>query len=351
MQKRFFILTIVLFFLLILITSLIVFFVDPCFLYREPSYSYFLQDERFQNNGILKTFDYDSVITGTSMTQNFRASEFDSLFNCQSIKVCNSGGSFKEIHDRLATGFSSDNTIRFVVWGLDYGYLLSDKDTMYYSDLPDYLYNDSVFDDYKYLLSKDYLALSIKCLINTIQKKKPTSFDEYSYWGDKYSYGKSIVDKTYNRSEKKGIVKPFTDADYHVLFENINQNILSLIDDNPQTDFYLFFTPYSIYYFDSLNQEGSLEKSLELHEYALQLMLDVPNIRLFSFMDMYSVTDDLDNYKDMYHYGEWVNAEMLNCMKNDEHRLTADNFERYCADVRDHYLNYDYDGDFADQPE
>ena len=43
--------------------------------------------ERYLNDGIIKTYDYDAAIVGTSMMQNFKASQFDRLFGTKSIKV------------------------------------------------------------------------------------------------------------------------------------------------------------------------------------------------------------------------------------------------------------------------
>jgi hypothetical protein len=59
------------------------------------------RDERYLNDGIVKHFDYDSIITGTSMTQNFRASEFDELFKAHCVKVPLSGASYREINELL----------------------------------------------------------------------------------------------------------------------------------------------------------------------------------------------------------------------------------------------------------
>ena len=44
--------------------------VDPFFHFHKPvsSLSYPLVNERYQNDGIARHFDYDAVITGTSMT-------------------------------------------------------------------------------------------------------------------------------------------------------------------------------------------------------------------------------------------------------------------------------------------
>lgn len=53
--------------------------IDPYFHYRKPNvdgYFYTLYNERSQNNGISKHFDYDALITGTSMTENCTGQAF-----------------------------------------------------------------------------------------------------------------------------------------------------------------------------------------------------------------------------------------------------------------------------------
>ena len=63
--------------------------VDPYFHYHKPLpyFSYTLDNERYQNDGILRHFDYDAVITGSSMTENFKPSELDELFGVNAVKV------------------------------------------------------------------------------------------------------------------------------------------------------------------------------------------------------------------------------------------------------------------------
>ena len=52
--------------------------VDPFFHFHGPAegLSYALDSERYQNDGISRHFTYDAVMTGTSMTENFKASHF-----------------------------------------------------------------------------------------------------------------------------------------------------------------------------------------------------------------------------------------------------------------------------------
>ena len=52
--------------------------IDPFFHYHKPKtneYFYILNNQRSQNDGIIKRFDYTGLITGTSMTENIKASE------------------------------------------------------------------------------------------------------------------------------------------------------------------------------------------------------------------------------------------------------------------------------------
>lgn len=83
---------------LLIVIALINFYVDPVFHYRAPrnEFSYLLAYHRYQNNGIVKNMDYDTLITGTSMVDNFKTSECDTIFQSKSIKVAFPGASYKK---------------------------------------------------------------------------------------------------------------------------------------------------------------------------------------------------------------------------------------------------------------
>lgn len=74
----------------------------------------------------------------------------------------------------------------------------------------------------------------------------------------------------------------------------------------------------------------------------IEMILDCPNIRLFSFNLMTEITTNFDNYKDPTHYGEWVNSAILRYMKMDEGLLTKENYQDYLRRERELYMNYDY---------
>ena len=164
------------------------------------------------------------------------------------------------------------------------------------------------------MLNKNAIANAIATLLNF----EKTSFDSYASWNNKYIFSEEMVKNSYNRQNKKNDYI-ISENDYFNLSENIKYNITNLADQNPNIDFYLFYPPYSIYYWDNANQNGVLKLQLECIEYTTKELLKHPNIHLYSFLDEYEIINDLNNYKDIRHYNEKINSLILQkdlCIEN-----------------------------------
>ena len=61
------------------VISAFIMYYDPFFHYHVPSGGgkYIFDNEVYQNPGIARNFDYDSIIVGSSMTRPLSPSEFD----------------------------------------------------------------------------------------------------------------------------------------------------------------------------------------------------------------------------------------------------------------------------------
>lgn len=322
--------------------------VDPFFHYHKPlpGLFYVLNNERYQNDGILKHFDYNAIITGTSMTENFKTSEFDKLFNVNSIKVPFSGAMFKEINDNLKTAYKTNHKLKYVVRCLDNYKILVDKDAMS-NDLgkyPEYLYNDTYIDDFNYILNYDVVKKSTKILKLLFDGREGgiTPFDKYANWNDNWKFGAKYVLNNHTEYKKPNKINVLTEKDKEIIKANIKQNVIDLAYEHPETTFYYFFPPYSVAYWGNLYEKGLLLKNIEIEEYVIELILECPNIKLFSFNTMTDITMNLDNYKDSNHYGEWINSQMLIFMKNNIGLLTKDNYKQYIETQKKLYLNYLY---------
>lgn len=336
---------------ILVICANFVYKIDPYFHYHKPileGYFYSLDNQRSQNDGISKNFDYDALITGTSMTENFKTSEMDEIFGTHSIKVSYSGGSYKEINDNLVNALQSNPNLKIIVRCLDYIRILDDKESMR-NDLgtyPTYLYDNNPFNDVKYLLNRDIIfSRAYKMAKDNDDPNAPrgiTSFDDYSRWQYDYSFGIDSVVPDRNMSSTQGAVVHLTEDERITIYGNITQNVTDLADQYPDVEFYYFFSPYSIAYWVQKLNDGTFDKQIEAEEYVIELILEHPNIHLYTFNDKYEIVTDLNNYKDYAHYGQWVNSLILRWIHDGNGLLTKENYQSYIKNEYEFYSTYDY---------
>lgn len=325
--------------------------IDPYFHYHKalPFLSYWLGNQRYQNYGIAKNFDYDAIITGTSMTENFKSSQLDKLFGTHSVKTSFSGAGYREVKEYLDFAAKHNKKLRMVVRSLDYFSMLLEADYLTYpeGDYPRYLYDENPVNDVKYLLNKSVLVDAFENVILFGRAgNETTSFDDYSYWAQHYTFGKESLLKTYQRPGKSGLRPALSQEERSRIQKTISKNILYLANKYPQIDFYIFFPPYSIYYFDSISQSGELLRFFEIEKLYIEGMIGCENIHLFSFLNEFEMICNADNYKDITHYSPEINEKILEWMKEGKHRLTKENYEEYCEKVKKFYTGYDYDALF-----
>lgn len=334
-----------------LVISFMVYRVDPYFHYHAPranQYYYEINNQRSQNDGIIKHFDYEALITGTSMTNGFKTSEAEKYFGYSFIKVPFNGASYKEINSNVVNAIKSNPNLKLVIRALDMNMFGQDKDTMRF-DLgvyPKHLYNSNPLDDIKYLLNREIaFGLSYDMLVGRRKEGfKPgiTSFDEYSRFTDKNIGINSVIQDKNVLLAQTGDEESLTDEEKAILIANIKQNLIEAADTNPEIDFFYFFTPYSIAFWNTMRVEGTLKKQIEMERIVTELLLPYENIHLFSFNLRTDITTDLNNYTDSLHYEGWINSLMLKYMSIDMYRITYDNYLNYFDDELDYYDNFDY---------
>lgn len=344
-QKKWFLFTItgsisVLMFILIL---MVIF--DPYFHYHEkiPGLSYRLYYERYINPGIVKNFEYDTIITGSSMNQNFKTSQLDKLWGTNSVKVAFSGAGFREIKENLDRAFESGNEIKYVLWGLDYNGIYREGHYKKYEEYPEYLYDKNPLNDVSYVWNKELIFQGLFTnLLMTLQGEESTSFDEYGSWEG--GRGLESILKLYQRSEEiLPMQTEITPLDEYILSWNIESNIIQLVNEHPDTQFILFYTPYSALYWESIFRDGTLEKQILCEKMATEMMLECENIHLFTFVQETEITNDLNNYRDKEHYVAEINELILQWITEGKGLLTKENYEEIIEWEREYYMNYDYD--------
>ncbi|MDO5400570.1 MAG: hypothetical protein Q4F17_06270 [Eubacteriales bacterium] len=325
--------------------------IDPFFHYHAPlkalSYPLDWDSQRYLNDGVIRNFDYDAMITGTSMTEYFKSSECDTLFGVNSIKVPFSGASFTELNNNIRQAIKHNPHLKFVFCSIDDGRLYQEPGYMRY-DCPDYLYDDSLLNDVQYLLNKEVLCSStILVLRYTRSGAEPGTFDDYhSDWGDVSGapgYSKADILSRYSRVPIADTPQILTEQLRQRVTDNLTDNTVALARENPDIQFYYFYPPYSLLYWDQLDRSGTLERELETFRLTSQILTGIENIHLFSFYTDFETITDFSNYHDPLHFSTDINTLILSRMARGEYELTPENYEAHWQAVADFYRSYGYD--------
>ncbi len=337
------------YFLLLCIIAGAVIIVDPYFHFHAPidGISYVMEDEQYMVNGITKNFDYDTVITGSSTTRCFSTALIDKLYDTRSVRLTLSGESFKGVNDNLQAAIDTHPDLKFVIREIGTLWFVTDENYMGQDSYPEYLYDSDLWNDVYYIFNGDVLCNKVfPEIMRTINREPARNFDSYL---SNAGTGKEIVLSKYKRPLKDEKDIDGTEEMMSALDRNLQKNVIGIIEENPDITFYLFFPPYSICWWDSLNQngEGVLLRRIQMEKYAIEKLIPYENVRLFSFFTDYDGICDLDNYVDEVHYTESMSTQMLKWMKAGEYELTEDNYEEYISNITEFYCNYDYDSLFV----
>lgn len=331
------------------VMALVVVIIDPYWHFHGPveTFSYRLGNGRYMNDGILMNYDYDTIIIGTSMSENFKTSQWESLTDDSAVKVPFFGAYYKELHDTLERAYNYSDSIQNIIWGLDYNQLTNEWDKKKYEVYLEYLYDDSIWNDGNYLWNKTVLLRgALPDILYTIVNKESTSFDEYGSWEEES--GKKAVLTSFTPGEGQGNQEEINQEMIEKIEMNVQKNVEDLVKEHPETQFYLFYTPYSIAYWDTLYYSGRLDIQIEATKIFSERLLQYDNVKLYCFFDNYEMICDLDNYVDAGHYNSQVNEKILQWMVDEEYLLTEDNYEQRIEELGQFYREFDYQGYWAD---
>lgn len=312
---------------------------DPFFHYHSPiNDDYHLDGKyaRYYNDGFLKFFEYDAIILGTSMCNNFRTSTLQNLFDIDTaIKVNASGSYFNETNVYLQEAFDYNNEIKMIVRSIDLDCLTCEKDEeSIYAQEAYYLRDDNVLNDVNYILNKSVMLESCKPSMN--------DWDEYLSWRRVPTGRELILKDSEPYPEIAPLQRRIDNETYQRISENINQNIVDIMKENPNTVFYLFFTPYSICLWGDWFYAGELEVQIQAQKIAIEQILQCDNAHLFSLCNNFDMVCDLDNYIDKQHYAEWINEDILYCMYQGDYEITFENYREYLEEIETFYMDYPY---------
>lgn len=317
----------------------VVYFVDPCLYYRIPEdWDPVLFSERYQAAGLAKNVPADTVLMGTSLAANYRGSEIAGTFGTTAVRITIPDGYLSEFDKTMDVLFRSQDPQR-VIFGLDANILVRDESGLT-SAMPDYLYNDNPLDDVKYLINKDTLYYSAYVLMANRWDEADTLDEGFTWDGDVW-WNHATALANYTRPE---IVQETVAADAYLRHASDNLDVVEgWITAHPETEFDIFFPPYSILFWDKTARLGETEAVFAALELACERLLQYDNVRLYNFLMDPDIVLDLDNYCDYVHHSGAVCTQVLAKMAAGECRMTEENYRDTLAQWRDFVVDYDYE--------
>lgn len=328
--KQFFTASVIL--LLACVLAVVVF--DPFFQYHKPlkGLKAVLTDKEYQCVGSLKTFDYDSVIAGSSVSENYNNGWFDQGFGCKSIKAIRSYGATADLCYLLDIAFEHQD-LKYVFYNLDPSALEADPETTYeLTGCPMYLYDDNYVNDVRYWLNKGVLMEKIPYLIANSLMGDYDENNSYN-WAQWKEFNSDMILGLYIRKPSVSEMKP---RDY---YEDLLRKNLDMLTDritaHPETEFYIFVPPYSMLWWDNIYREGDTETYLYNMEQAMKTLLAYENVKMFYFQNDREIITDLENYMDILHFSPEINRYICDSLIAGKRQVNSENYAEEIRSMRD----------------
>lgn len=328
---------------IMVITALLIFCVDPFYHYHKAWFGLPLVMDQavYQTAGAAKNLSYSSVILGTSMTENFHCSWFDEEMGWNTFKLSYSGARTDDLHAILEQVFAGNSIPENIIMDLNI-YQLTEPYWTAYVERPKYLYDNNPFTDVNYLYNQDVLLVSLSRVADKIEGIEYDLDSAYT-WEDESYFGREHALRSAEETRQKLLEgnMEYTELSWRMdnCLSNMN-NIIPFIESHPETQFYIFYPPYSMLYWEQEILKGELEQIMAIYEYSVRLLLPYENVKLYYFQDEEEIISNLDNYRDTTHYCPDINRYIFECIRDDEKLLTEENYQERL------YFVYEYARDF-----
>lgn len=297
-------------------------------------------NERYEMAGLIRHQDYEDIVMGTSLVANYRASWFEAGLGERTLKITFPDGRLSEFNTALELAVRTHGPMHNVFFCLDPNVLVRESQR---SELPEYLYNDNPVDDLQFYLNAESLALAVKSVLLGDSAKVP--LDEAYVWDrdSVFSVGNALAG--YPRPEPTGVTLP---GDAYLAAAERNLDVVcGWAEKYPETQFVIWFPPYSVLYWDQMDRLGKTEAILNAVEYAASRLLSHDNVRIHSFLNAQGIITDLGQYTDHIHCSGQVTAYETKCMLDGTWLIQSWLVPSQIGELRDFVTNYDYDGVYA----
>ena len=320
--------------------------IDPLFQYHQLWFGLkpVVTDERYQNAGVAKTFDYENAIIGNSLSENFYVSDVEKVFGGKTVKLTAAGSHTSDW--KYSLDILKNKSPKNILFNLD-PYIMDTDPNNLKHELPTYLYDYNYLNDVNYLFN---FAIVNQYTYQTIKKNRADKIPDYNKvfcWDETIKTGREETLKHYHRPEK-GSEQINADELKQTALSNMN-NLNKYYQEMPDTQFVFFCSPFSILFWDKNNQNNGLDAWRETYLTVIGDLVKNKNVSVYFWNDqeMIDTICNLDYYTDEAHYNVDVCKMICNRISNNQGLMNQSNYQDSVNQFFDYLKMYDYDAIFA----
>lgn len=321
---------------------------DPFFHYHGPFFGEeaYMDNALYQTPGAAKNFEYDSVIIGSSMTENFRESWFEEM-GMKLQKLSYSGAEFKDYERIFEEVQKSGNKVDFVLTDINEFQLLSEVDAVYH-EYPEYLYSNGI-GDVQYLFNEDVFWTAAGRVLERLKGNKLKKDDSYT-WEEPELFSKERARMDYEMflesldkvTDGENANKSESDENRNQLVSENMKTLTEIVEANPEVTFVFYYPPYSTLFWDEVIADDDVNEVMEMYRTSMKSLLGYNNVYVFNFQDDEELVSNLDRYRDVCHHDPQGNRFVFECIRDtvtgvgdhvNEYRVTEESLDIWQADM------------------
>ena len=337
-------------FLIIGGAALLVYIVDPCYRYRLPKFYDPVYYEIYSTGPrLIREFDYDLFMLGSSMCRNYFLDDIDRNLSCHSLKFAAAGATAYDLKKFADMAIEAKGEkLKRIVYCLD---IYSLNKTEPHWKNYDYMYREDHKEDYRYLFARETYSN-----MHFLLKRKMRPKGKRKYQSVKNRMFSTEHEKTvYSHAAVTASAKSYYGMHHSMTpyrkgsEDTLEKTLLALIDKNPGIEFTVFLPPYHIYSYCMSEIFGEADALIRQRSAVLCELLKRKNVKLFDFQYIPEFTCDSAYYTDVQHFSSALARKILESLAAGKYQLRteadvlktekalrqliADNMARYRNDV------------------
>jgi hypothetical protein len=302
--------------------------VDALHMHSPPQErDWFTANEGWRMAGLVRTYPYEGIIVGTSVSQNFYMAEATDLLGLPMLNATMAGSTPREQAALIDLALRRDTT-QLVVWEIHVTGFTQPVETTRPQYFPAHLFDTDLLNDLEYFFSLQ-AWLDARGTRYAHDGGRLQLLDPINKWGERMDFGPTVVAKTYCKRRNRRASPLRAEA----LAENIRSHVLPLVQAHPEKQFNLFIPAYPVLM--HLPEGGRLTGLQGMARIMFEVLGEQPNVTVFDFQNIGPEIGDPELHRDDIHYHPTISSRILNHLSTGHGRVTRSDLPTHEARLAD----------------